>query len=69
MHHMVTRVRRLFTFPLDEDLRLELEAIRERTDAPVAALIRRAIRFWLKNSEEAAGGRAERKRAATRRRS
>lgn len=43
------RVRRVFSFPLDDHLREGLEAIREETGVPVAYQIRRGIVLWLES--------------------
>jgi hypothetical protein len=66
-----TRIRRLYTFPLDDDLRHSLEAIREQVGIPVSVQIRRGIQLWL----DSLGGttrislaKAGRKRVAPRKR-
>jgi hypothetical protein len=51
-----SRIRRLFSFPLDDSLRQALEAIRADTGAPVAEQIRRGIKLWLEaNGRPVAG--------------
>jgi hypothetical protein len=63
---MTPRIRKLFTFPLDDDLKEGLEEVEQRDGVSKAEQIRRGIRMWL----EAKGvRRAERERAATRKRS
>jgi hypothetical protein len=59
--------RRLFNFAIDEDLAIGLKAIKSRDGISESEQARRALRTWL----EAKGviEKAERKRAATRRRS
>ncbi len=57
--------RKVTTFRIDEDLLDGLQLVWERDGVAVAEQVRRAIRMWL----EAKGVKAERKRAATRRRS
>ena len=53
------------TFRLDPDLVKGLEDLRVRDGVPISEQVRRALRTWL----DSKGIKAERKRAATRRRS
>lgn len=63
---MTPRIRKLFTFPIDDDLADGLREVEERDGVNKSEQIRRGIRMWL----EAKGVRkAERKRASTRKRS
>jgi hypothetical protein len=62
----MTPVRKVATFRIDEDLVEAMQRLQERDGIPSSEQIRRALRPWL----EAKGVmKAERKRAATRRRS
>ena len=61
------RIRQLFTFPIDDDLRKALRAVKAEEGISEAEQIRRAIRIWLEHRGTLK--KAERKRAATRRRS
>jgi hypothetical protein len=66
IHWRMPLMRRIATFRLDEDLLSGLKAVQDRDGIPPSEQARRAIRAWL----EAKGVvKAERKRAATRRRS
>lgn len=47
MSNEAKRLKKLYTFPLDENLRQALEAIREDSGVPVAYQIRRGIVMWL----------------------
>ena len=47
------RIKRLLTFPIDDDLRERLEHVREVVGIPVAEQIRRGVRMWLE--EQPAG--------------
>jgi hypothetical protein len=60
--------RKLHTFRIDEDQLQEMQAIWDRDGIQVSEQIRRAIRAWLE-TKGVAPRRAERKRAATRKRS
>lgn len=60
------RNRALFTFPIDTELRAALRSIKSKDGIPEAEQIRRGIRMWLESKETIE--KAERKRAATRRR-
>ncbi len=67
------RLRRVFSFPLDDHLREALKAIRDETGVPVAYQIRRGIALWLESQGrpvEQPGKRpaAARARKATKRR-
>jgi hypothetical protein len=64
---MSPRVRKLFTFPIDEELQEGLRAIAERDGVSQAEQIRRGIRLWL--DANGIKKKAERKRADTRKRS
>lgn len=57
--------RTMTNFRIDPELLEALRAIRERDGLPIAEQIRRAIRVWV----ESRGIKADRKRAATRKRS
>ena len=59
--------RRITTFRIDEELLAGLREIHERDGVPVPEQVRRAIRSWLES--KGVMRKAERKRAATRRRS
>lgn len=62
---MTPRIRRLFTFPIDDDLDAGIREIEARDGISKAEQIRRGIRMWL----EAKGVRKpERKRVAPRKR-
>jgi Ribbon-helix-helix protein, copG family len=61
-------LKKLAAFRLDPDLIAGMEAVKERTGAPVAEQVRRAIRQWLA-SQGAAPTTATRKRATARKRS
>ena len=58
--------RRLFNFAIDDDLAAGLKAIKARTGVSESEQVRRAIQMWLESQGEM---KAERKRAATRKRS
>jgi hypothetical protein len=60
--------RKLHTFRIDEDLLQAMQDIWERDGIQVSEQIRRAIRAWLE-TKGVTSRRAERKRAATRKRS
>jgi Ribbon-helix-helix protein, copG family len=60
-------LKRLAAFRLDPDLIAGLEQIKQKTGAPVAEQVRRAIRAWL--ASQGIAEKPERKRAATRKRS
>ena len=59
--------RRLFNFAIDDDLAAGLKAIKARTGVSESEQVRRAIQMWLES--QGAMKKAERKRAATRKRS
>jgi hypothetical protein len=59
--------RRLFNFAIDDDLATGLKAIKARTGVSESEQVRRAIQMWLEAQGEMK--KAERKRAATRKRS
>lgn len=66
LHSTVMTVRKLTNFRIDPDLAAGLKLVKERDGIPEGEQIRRAVRAWL----EAKGGiKAERKQAATRKRS
>ncbi len=44
---MTPRIRKLFTFPIDDDLKDGLREIKARDGTPEAEQIRRALRAWL----------------------
>jgi hypothetical protein len=44
---MSPRIRKLFTFPIDDDLARGLREVEERDGVPKAEQIRRGIRMWL----------------------
>ena len=60
------RVKRLLTFPIDDDLRERLQRVREDVGIPVAEQIRRGVRMWLE--EQPAGAVRGRKTAPPKRR-
>jgi antitoxin component of RelBE/YafQ-DinJ toxin-antitoxin module len=60
-------LRRITTFRIDEELLEGLRQVCERDGVPVPEQVRRAIRTWL--GTKGVIDKAERKRAATRRRS
>jgi hypothetical protein len=63
---MTPRIRKLFTFPIDDDLAEGLREVEERDGVSKAEQIRRGIQMWL----ELKGVRKpERKRVAPRKRS
>jgi hypothetical protein len=64
---MTPRIRKLFTFPIDDELSEGIRLIEERDGISMAEQIRRGIRMWLESKGVTA--KAERKRAATRKRS
>jgi hypothetical protein len=55
---MSPRLRKLFTFPLDDDLAAGLREVKERDGTSIAEQVRRGIRLWLKSK----GVKPERKR-------
>jgi Ribbon-helix-helix protein, copG family len=59
--------RRLFNFAIDDHLAAGLKAIKARTGVSESEQARRAIQMWLESQGEMK--KAERKRAATRKRS
>jgi len=63
---MTPRIRKLFTFPIDDELSEALRHIEERDGVSKAEQIRRGIRMWLKS--KGVEPKTERKRAATRKR-
>lgn len=64
---MTPRIRKLFTFPIDDDLSEGLREIEERDGVSKAEQIRRGIRMWLEL--KGVTTKTDRKRAATRKRS
>lgn len=58
--------KKTFTFAIAEDMKAALSRIRERDGIPEAEQIRRGVQMWLESRGES---KAERKRAATRKRS
>jgi len=62
----MTPVRRVATFRIDDDLLEAMQRLQERDGIPQSEQIRRALRPWL---EEKGVIKAERKQAATRKRS
>jgi Ribbon-helix-helix protein, copG family len=63
----MTPVRKVTTFRIDDDVLRAMEALKERDGMPLSEQIRRALRPWLEG--KGVIEKAERKRAATRRRS
>jgi len=47
------RTRPLFSFPLDENLKAQLDAVRKNTGVPVAWQIRRGIELFLATQTDA----------------
>lgn len=64
---MSPRIRKLYSFPIEADLADGLKQIKARDGVSEAEQIRRGIRMWLKS--KGVTEKAERQRAATRRRS
>jgi len=64
---MTPRIRKLFTFPIDDELSEGLRKVKERKGIGISEQIRRAIRTWL--VREGVIKKSERKRAVTRKRS
>ena len=62
---MTPRIRKLFTFPIDDDLDKGLREIERRDGISKAEQIRRGIGMWLKKK----GVKSERKRRVSRKRS
>jgi Arc/MetJ-type ribon-helix-helix transcriptional regulator len=62
----MTPKERVLTVRIDEDLSDGIEAVREKYGTPVSEQIRRALRAWL--DSQGVMRKAERKRAATRKR-
>lgn len=46
---MSPRLRKLFTFPLDDELAAGLREVKERDGISIAEQVRRGIRLWLKS--------------------
>jgi hypothetical protein len=46
---LMTRIRKLFTFPLDPELAVGLRHIKARDGIPLAEQVRRGIRLWLES--------------------
>jgi hypothetical protein len=65
---MTPRIRKLFTFPIDDELAAGLNRIEARDGISRAEQIRRGIRMWLK-SKGVSVAKADRKRAITRKQS
>jgi hypothetical protein len=63
---MTPRIRKLFTFPIDDDLDAGIREIEDRDGISKAEQIRRGLRMWL---ESKGVRKAERKRVAPRKRS
>jgi hypothetical protein len=61
----MTPIRKIATFRLDDDLLEGLRAVEQRDGIPPSEQARRAIRMWLETKGVV---KAERKRAATRKR-
>ena len=55
----------LTAFRLDRDLIDGLKAIKERTGAPIAEQVRRAIAAWLKKNDVKKSGRTHARRKST----
>jgi hypothetical protein len=64
---MTPRIRKLFTFPMDDHLRDGLRKVRERDGVSDAEQIRRGIELWL--AKKGVKVKWDRKRAGTRKRS
>jgi hypothetical protein len=62
----VTPIERVTTFRIPEDLFQAMQGLKQRDGVPFSEQIRRALRSWL---ESRGALKAERKRAATRKRS
>jgi ribbon-helix-helix CopG family protein len=62
----MTRIRKLFTFPIDAELSEGLRRVKDRDGIGISEQIRRAIRSWLKRKGVI---KRKRKQAATRKRS
>lgn len=60
-------VRKVTTFRVDEDVQQAMDVLKERDGIPYSEQIRRAVRLWLE--DKGVLDKAERKRAATRKRS
>ena len=63
---MTPRIRKLFTFPIDDELAAGLRFVEERDGISKAEQIRRGIGMWL--DSKGVTKKTERKRAATRKR-
>ncbi len=63
---MSPRIRKLYSFPIEADLAEGLKQVKERDGISEAEQIRRGIRMWLES--RGVMTKAERKRAATRKR-
>jgi hypothetical protein len=46
---MTPRIRKLFTFPIDDELSEALRRLEQRDGISIAEQIRRGIRLWLKS--------------------
>jgi hypothetical protein len=66
LHSALMTVRKLTNFRIDPDLAAGLKLVKERDGVPEGEQIRRALRAWLTAKD---GLKAERKQAATRKRS
>lgn len=44
---MTPRIKKLYTFPIEEDLAVALKRLKQRDGIPEAEQIRRALRRWL----------------------
>ena len=60
------RIRKLFTFPIDDDLAVLLKEVKRRDGVSEAEQVRRGIRMWLES--KGVMKKAERPRVAARRR-
>lgn len=63
---LMTPVRKVTTFRIDDDLLMAMQVLQERDGIPLSEQIRRALRPWL---EEKGVIKSDRKRAQTRKRS
>lgn len=65
---MTPRIRKLFTFPIDDELAEGLKRVEERTGVSKAEQIRRGIQMYLKANGVKVIKKTERKRPASRKR-
>jgi len=61
------RIRKLFTFPIDDELSKAIRVVEARDGISKAEQIRRGLRLWLKS--KGVTMKSDRKRVATRKRS